>query len=201
MLMDDSGHIIEANDRAIQTYGYSLEELVRFEIRELLAPSELTTFTGCWNHLLADGSEVFEGRHKRKDGSTFPVEVSSRSVEIEDRWCRHSVIRDITVRKQDEEEIRRINRAVCVLSASNQAVIRAGDEAELIQDICAAVTGPGGYRLSGSASRRTTSTAPSAKSGRQGRTWNRRMRSKSPRETARSAGDPPENASVAVRSQ
>ena len=45
--------------------------------------------------------------HRRKDGSTFPVEVSSRIMEIEGVPFRQSIIRDITERKRAEEEIRR----------------------------------------------------------------------------------------------
>jgi PAS domain-containing protein len=66
LLMDESGRIIEANDRAVETYLYGLEELLQLEIRDLLAPSELPAFSPQWNHLSNEGSEVFEGCHRRE---------------------------------------------------------------------------------------------------------------------------------------
>jgi signal transduction histidine kinase len=48
---------------------------------------------------------LFETRHIRKDGRVFPVEVSSRGVEIGEERILLSIIRDITERKQAEEKI------------------------------------------------------------------------------------------------
>ena len=145
--MDDRGCLLEANDRALAAYGYSRRELLGLRIRDLLDPSEYATFDGRWQNLEEQGAEVFEGRHRRSDGSSFPVEVSSRRFESAGRILTHSVIRDISERKRAEEQVRRVTRAMQVLSASNQAVVRPGDEARLYHDICEAITGKGGYRL------------------------------------------------------
>ena len=55
--------------------------------------------------------------------------------------------RDITERKQAEEELRRANRALTVLSECNQAVIRATEEPGLLHEICRLIVEVGGYRL------------------------------------------------------
>ncbi len=147
LLLDDHGKILEVNDRAVTTYGYSIDELLRLSIRDLSDPSDLASFESRWENLAARNSEVFEGLHRRKDGSSVPVEVSSRAIEVEGRRYRHSVIRDISDRKRAEEESWRATRAMRVLSASNQAVIRSGDEDRLLRDICEAITHAGGYPL------------------------------------------------------
>jgi len=147
LLLDDEGRIIEANDRAVATYGYSLPEMLRLSIRDLLDPSEWGRFDPQWQNLAEQRAEVFEGCHRRRDGSQLPVEVSSRTIEMDGRVFHQSVIRDITERKHGEEDLRRSTRAMRVLSASNQAVVRSGDEARLYADICGAITGPGGYAL------------------------------------------------------
>ena len=54
---------------------------------------------------------------------------------------------DITERKQAEAELRRVNRALRALSASNQAMVRARDELELLQETCRILVGEGGYRM------------------------------------------------------
>lgn len=58
-----------------------------------------------------------------------------------------AVYNDVTERKQMEEEIRRVNRALKVLSKSNEAVVRAADEATLLKEICRLLVEEGGYRL------------------------------------------------------
>ena len=147
LLMDDSGRLLEANDRAVATYGYTLDALLRLSIRDLLDPSEHATFDSRWDNLTTEGSEVFEGRHRRKDGVSLPVEVSSRTFEVDGRRYCHSVIRDISDRRRVEERLQRASRAMRVLSASNKAVIRSGDEQRLLRDICDAITQTGGYPL------------------------------------------------------
>ncbi len=54
---------------------------------------------------------------------------------------------DITDRKRAEEELRRVNRALRVLSECNQSVIRATEESDLLHEICRIIVEVGGYRL------------------------------------------------------
>lgn len=49
--------------------------------------------------------------------------------------------------RQVEEELRRVNRALKALSRCNQALIRARDEAALLQDVCRIIVEVAGYRL------------------------------------------------------
>jgi len=48
-------------------------------------------------------------------------------------------VQDITRRRQAEEEVRRANRALRTLSNGNQALVRATDEATLLQDLDAEI--------------------------------------------------------------
>ena len=124
LLLDEDGRILEANDRAASAYGYSSEELLGLSIQDLLEPSQLLFYSERVQEVHAQGSAVFESIHRRKDGSSFAVEVSSRAIENEGRKLRQSVYRDITERKRAEEELRCAVRAMRVLSASNQALVR-----------------------------------------------------------------------------
>ena len=147
LMLDENGQVVEANDRAVQAYGYSRSELLGLWLRDLVDPAELPNLARRWQNVAKRGAEVFEVVHRRKDGSLMPTEVSSRTVELDGRIFRHSLIRDITERKRAEEELRRATRAMRVLSTSNQAVVRAGDEQQLYADICGAITGPGSYAM------------------------------------------------------
>ena len=57
------------------------------------------------------------------------------------------ISRDITERKQAEEELRRLNRSLQTLSKCNEALVRATDEMALLTKVCQIITGIGGYRL------------------------------------------------------
>ena len=56
-------------------------------------------------------------------------------------------IRDITVRKRAEQELRRLNWALRALGQSNSALVHAGTEQELFQACCDAIAGTEGYAL------------------------------------------------------
>lgn len=147
LLLQADGRILEVNDRAAAAYGYSLEQMRQLSIQDLLDPSELP---GCPERLAAilrEENQIFESKHRRKDGSTFLAEVSSRRVEAEGRTLHQSIIRDITERRRAEEELRHATRAMRVLSASNQSLVRSTNENSLFQAICGAVTAAGGYPL------------------------------------------------------
>ena len=105
LLMGRDGRIIEANEAAINAYGYTHDELLSMNIFDLREPETLEKISKQMQ--LADSEGIlFETNHKREDGSTFPVEVSSRGTMIEGRRVLLSIIRDITERKRLEEELR-----------------------------------------------------------------------------------------------
>lgn len=96
-----TGRIVDANAAAEQAYGYSREELLAMSIHTLRAdPSDVPKQMAAAN---AHGI-LFETLHRRKDGSTFEVEVSSRGDMVSDRRLLLSVIRDITARRRLERE-------------------------------------------------------------------------------------------------
>lgn len=96
------GSIIDANRAAEQAYGYPRAELLALTIFALRTePAEPVSEQMRLAH--AQGLR-FETLHRRRDGSTFPVEVSSRGEVMSGRACLFSIIRDITERRQLEEE-------------------------------------------------------------------------------------------------
>jgi signal transduction histidine kinase len=106
ILADDDGLIVEANQRAAQSYGYSEEELRSLPAHALgagapgLAP------------LWPSGDETgvrYETVHRRKDGSSFPVDISARVIEVEGARFHQAIIRDISERVRTESEIRALS--------------------------------------------------------------------------------------------
>ena len=80
LLLDGEGRILEANDQACIQYGYAPAELLGMDILDLRGPETRAEGQEHFQRLLESGSVRFESWHRRKDGSTFPVEVSARSM-------------------------------------------------------------------------------------------------------------------------
>jgi len=105
LFMDaDSGCILEANIAAEKAYGYSRNELLSLRIHDLRRPEKRDLLEKQMVEANRNGI-LFETVHIRKDGSTFPVEVSARGETIGGVRTLISIVRDITERKQAEEKI------------------------------------------------------------------------------------------------
>lgn len=147
LLADDKYTIVEANERAVQSYGYKKDELLKLQLHNLRTLKARELFDAQMEEVKTRNGFVFETKHQRKDGSSFPVEVSSRVITIEGKKFYQYIIRDITERKKAEEELRRVNRALRTISECNQALVRITDEKTLLNEICKIIVTIGGYRL------------------------------------------------------
>lgn len=106
------GKILEANAAALQTYGYSAEELEALNARDLRAPETLHRLDAELD-LAEEVPLAFETVHRRKDGSTFPVEVAAQAVRIDGERLMVSIVRDISERRLAQQELRAaLNQAV-----------------------------------------------------------------------------------------
>ncbi|HVB31447.1 MAG TPA: PAS domain-containing protein [Gemmatimonadaceae bacterium] len=91
---------------------------------------------------------VVEYRIVLRDGTVRWIEARSESlVPTESHPRLAGTVQDITARKAIERELRRTNRAQRTISECNQAMIRAADEAALLDSICEIVVSVGGYIL------------------------------------------------------
>lgn len=104
-LTDNNLMIIEANDRAAEIYQYDREELIGLPLSKIVDPGNTRKIIEEKKILDEKGFATFEAVHIRRDGTLFPVEVSSRKVEIEGVRYYQSICRDITERKQAEETL------------------------------------------------------------------------------------------------
>ena len=106
MLTDGPNNVIEANERALTLYGYSLAELQAIKLADLCPVEARGGLLPHADELASTGRTVFETLHQRKDGSVFPAEVSGRLIEIAGHGYQLRIIRDITERKQAEATLR-----------------------------------------------------------------------------------------------
>jgi len=106
LLLDEQGRIVEANDRALAAYGYTLEELRALPPGGLRSGASAGELSLQLDALLQTRGGHFETIHRRKDGSEFPVEVSGRAVEISGRRYGLGIYRDISERRAAEAALR-----------------------------------------------------------------------------------------------
>jgi len=101
--IDEQGKIVDANDQLGKMLGYEPGELIGKNVLDFVAP-------GSRDFVLAKIREGFEGPYEhlamKKDGSVFPVEIRTRIIHQRGNAARVCAIRDITDRKQVEEDLK-----------------------------------------------------------------------------------------------
>ncbi|MHB8130841.1 MAG: PAS domain S-box protein [Mobilitalea sp.] len=93
LIINNEGMILYGNKRAVETYGYSYEELVCLSIFDIRKHDNLA------KHQLKDALNKgieFRAYHYKKDGTSFPVEVKSVYNYEYSNNVAVSIIRDIT---------------------------------------------------------------------------------------------------------
>lgn len=103
LYFDKNGNILEANSSAVALYGYTSQEFRSLNISDL---SDKIPFTQNQLKNVNKKGFTFELHHKRSDGSLFPVEISINSAFINEEELYISIIRDISKRKNAEQEMK-----------------------------------------------------------------------------------------------
>jgi PAS domain S-box-containing protein len=117
------GRILEANDAAVIAYGYDRAHLLSLKVQDLRSREACAQVT----KQISQGSMgglLFETVHRRQDGTLFPVEVSSKGAAMNGEKILLNVIRDITVRKEAEEELRSLYKQLQTLNTSLEKKVR-----------------------------------------------------------------------------
>ncbi|MEO0470623.1 MAG: PAS domain S-box protein [Bacteroidota bacterium] len=107
VLDSQSGKVVDFNERTPAALGYSPKEMRGLRLRDFSLTLEHKSLSS--NNvasLISSGFQLYVGRHKRKDGSTYPVEVNMGYVDMQEHKYLVGVARDITERLYSEEALR-----------------------------------------------------------------------------------------------
>lgn len=123
ILLDEDYRFIEINERVVDAYGYSRDELIGMHATELRAENTKALFNDQRRSDPTTGRAVYETIHRRKNGTTFPVEISMREIDIEGKKFYQAIIRDITVQKLAEKALRDSERKYRELVENANSII------------------------------------------------------------------------------
>lgn len=110
--IDKKGRFPYVNEQACRSLGYTRGELMRLHLWDIDADFSSDQWGPHWERVSRAGGARFERMHRRKDGTQFPVEISSTHI-IFDRKAHHvAYARDISRRKKTDEDLRFFKHAI-----------------------------------------------------------------------------------------
>jgi len=141
LFIRQDGQIIDANEAAVNCYGYTLQELTQMHVNKLRLPEDLLTISQIQK---AQEGIQYESQHVCKDSRVFPIDVSAKGVTSNGNSIIVSIIRDISERKSAEAMVwLEKERAQVTLDSIGDAVITTDTRAnvEYLNPIAEALTG------------------------------------------------------------
>lgn len=104
-LHDQQGKILDVSQRACDSLGYTRQDLLLMNIADFdvdYGPRNLEDYS---KRPAAEYPVTFEAVHRRKDGTTFPVEIRLAPLDIGSQRLMLGLARDITDRKRAEQSL------------------------------------------------------------------------------------------------
>jgi PAS domain S-box-containing protein len=119
----ETGRFLDINEKSCTDLGYAREELLSLNYTDVDPQTDMAAFRQNKERLWDSGALLVESVHRRKDGSTFPVEVNMKWVWL-DRDYIVAVVRDISERKKSEAALRSSEERLraCIDNTPNVAV-------------------------------------------------------------------------------
>ncbi|SHO53631.1 PAS domain S-box protein [Desulfopila aestuarii] len=121
-LTDTEGRLLEVNNAYSRMSGYSEDELLTMRIPDLEATEDPELVAEHMRTVVLQGSDRFETKHRRKDGTVFDIEVSIQFRQENDGQCV-CFLRDITEHKKAEKDLKESEERFRYLSDGSMEAI------------------------------------------------------------------------------
>ncbi|PJZ47006.1 PAS domain-containing sensor histidine kinase [Leptospira brenneri] len=103
---DEYGNYVFVNDAACKNYGYTKEELLSMKMFQVDPLFTVDKWNAHWQEILDRKSFSIETLNRRKDGTSFPIEVTVNLVEYDGKQYNCAIVRNITERKLAENHLK-----------------------------------------------------------------------------------------------
>ena len=103
---DLEGRIIDANRRACESLGYAREDLLGMNMTDVEVNVSRSALVKLWREMATGVPLVIDGIHRRKDGTTFPVDVRVGLFKSGEHPLLLTLARDVTERRKAEQALR-----------------------------------------------------------------------------------------------
>ncbi len=100
------GQVLDCNTAACQMYGYTRDEMLKLWVADLIPGDLAAQLPYFIETQLQNGGLMIEAQGRRKDGSIFPTEISTRVISMGQEKRVVAFVRDITSRKAAEKALR-----------------------------------------------------------------------------------------------
>jgi PAS domain S-box-containing protein len=97
---------LAVNDAAIRSYGFTREEFLSMTLVDVRPREDAVRLRQIAREVPEGFHQTGEWRHRKKDGTVFPVEITSHSIEFGGRPARLVLVTDITERRAVEDALR-----------------------------------------------------------------------------------------------
>ena len=129
VVIDEGGIVQSFNSAAERIFGYQASEVVGNNVGMLMPEPDRTAHDGYIDTYRRTGRAKIigvgrEAEAKRKDGTTFPVDLAVAEWRMEGKRFFTGIMRDITKRKQAEEHVRFIMRELSHRTKNMLAVVQ-----------------------------------------------------------------------------
>ncbi|MCL5266605.1 MAG: PAS domain S-box protein [Bacteroidetes bacterium] len=121
--MNSDGQFIDVNEAACESLGYTREELLNLNVRDIDPRLNRDSWRMAWESLKNAGSHIHEVTHCTKDGRIFPAEIRFNYMKFSDRELVCAFGRDITERKRAEDASAHL---AAIVDSSSDAIIGKG---------------------------------------------------------------------------
>jgi len=109
--VNEDGNIWQVNDVAAEMSGYAKDELIKLQVFDVNESVQRPNWKAVWDRLRENKKVIFDAQFRKKDGSTFDVEITQNFLVYDAKEYTCSIVRDIRQRKMEEELLRTVSEA------------------------------------------------------------------------------------------
>jgi formate hydrogenlyase transcriptional activator len=117
--IDDKANIIQVNESACKTIGFTKEELLSKTLFDISPAENAKTWGNHWKQVKKEKKVTLLSIHKHKDGYEYEVEITNSFIEFAGKEYACSVVRDMRKKRMEEEILKMISEATAGLTGED----------------------------------------------------------------------------------